>query len=138
MASEQPNIVSAARARRDEINKQKEALEAEGKELDAFLATAARIEAQLGLGLPKLVTEGPPRKATRKDIVAAAIHLIQHKNRAVSTGEIVDVLTHERWQIGTEGSSASSIVSANLSAAPEIDRNPSGPGWVVSEAGKLL
>lgn len=133
-----PNIVDAARARRDEINKQIETLTREGAELDSFLATAARIQAQLNLSPPLSGVREPPKKATRKDVVSAAVHLLRKLERPISTGEVVDALYGMSFQIGPEGSNASSIVSANLSAAPEIDRNPDGPGWVESEAGKLL
>lgn len=131
-----PDIVEAARARREELNRQIETLTRDVAELDAFLATAARIQAQLNLG-PHIMA-APPKKAGRKDVVAAAVHLLRKVERAVSTGEVVDALQGMGFQIGTPDSNASSIVSANLSAAPEIARNPDGPGWVESEAGKML
>ena len=79
------------------------------------------------------------RKATKKDVVEIALHLIgTRKGTAVTTGEVVDAVLEAGLQLGGGASSPSSVVSANLSASGEIARNPGGAGWVAAKGGNWL
>src|SRR6185312_6406574 len=108
------------------------ALNAEDAELASFLQTAARIQARLAANQMPAAPSPPqtPKKATKKDVVDAATAMIRKKGSAVTTGEVVEAMEKDGWEIGTGASSASSVVSANLSAAPEIARGPEGRGWI--------
>lgn len=135
------DLLALAQARKSEIAKLMADLKEEDTQLSAFLDMAKKLELQLTpSAAPSGVFAGlEPRKATKKDVVSAALVLIhERRGAAVSTGDVVEVLTGQGFQMGGGSSSPSSVVSANLSAATEIERNPNGPGWVESEANKLL
>lgn len=134
------DIVSAAKERRVKIARVIAALNAEDAELASFLQTAARIQARLAANQMPAAPSPPqtPKKATKKDVVDAATAMIRKKGSAVTTGEVVEAMEKDGWEIGTGASSASSVVSANLSAAPEIARGPEGRGWIESDVQKAI
>jgi hypothetical protein len=134
------DLLALARARRAEIAKQIADLQEEDGQLASFMETAVKLEARLK---PSPEPQGvfadlAARKATKKDVVEMALAFIRdRKGGAVTTGEIVDALVDAGLQVGGGSSSPSSVVSANLSASPEIARNPEGAGWVAKEPGWL-
>jgi len=137
------DVIAAARHRLEEISKEIQGLNDEAKDLTAFLQTARRIELQMAPRQAAPLTVDLPtaqaRKATKADVVEAARAMIRARNGAlVRTGEVAGVLLAGGFKFGGETSSPSSIVSADLSAAREIERSPDGNGWIESQAGKLL
>lgn len=126
------DLLALARARRAEIPKQIADLQEEAAQLDAFMETASRLEARLKPPeLQGVFADLSPKKASKRDVIDAALAIIrERKGGAVTTGEVVDSLSDAGYQVGGAVSSPSSVVSANLSAATEITRNPDGPGWI--------
>lgn len=133
------DIVTAAKDRRAQIRIELAKLEAEDKELEAFLVTANRLSLHYSASTEGTSAERTPLKAGKKDIVSTAIDLIRSRQGgAVLTREVIDQLEMFGFGFGGNTSTPSSLVSAYLSQALEIKRSPDGNGWVLSPAGELL
>lgn len=124
--TQQPDLVKAAKAKLEELGRQAAAIEKERAELEAFIATAAKLQSDVHSAVCALARSEAPTPTA--ELIKRARAIIEAVGGPVPLADLHKALLREGAVIG--GKDQRSNLSAKLSGASGLKSIP-GKGWVI-------